>query len=145
MLTDSRLYRFGSLIALLLAMILALMALAYSSKLAAGQSTTAAAATGGNWHASYWDNMDLAGTPVVERLEPAIDHNWGYASPDPRIPSDYFSARWLRYVDLPAGVYHFSATSDDGVRVYVDDQLIIAQWHVHAQESYVAGVVLAGG
>ena len=32
---------------------------------------------------------------------------------------------------MPAGLYRFTATSDDGIRVYVDNDLIINQWYEH--------------
>ncbi len=34
-----------------------------------------------NWSASYWNNKDLSGSPVLQRSEPNVDHNWGAAAP----------------------------------------------------------------
>lgn len=39
--------------------------------------------------------------------------------------------RWTRYIDVPAGLYLFTATSEDGIRVYVENDLIINQWYEH--------------
>ena len=98
-----------------------------------------------NWQASYWNNTTLSGTPVMLRSEPNLDHNWGLGSPDPAIASDRFSARWTRYLDLAAGTYRFSATSDDGIRVWVDGGLIIDQWNDHSVKTFTADRSLAAG
>ncbi len=98
-----------------------------------------------NWQATYWNNPTLSGTPVMTRAEPTLDHNWGLGSPDPGIVSDRFSARWSRYLDLAAGTYRFSATSDDGIRVWVDGSLIIDEWNDHSVKTFAADRSLAAG
>ena len=45
------------------------------------------------------------------------------------MPGEHFSARWSRSVDFGANTYQFNARSDDGIRVWVDGNLIIDQWH----------------
>ena len=50
--------------------------------------------------------------------------------------SDFFSARWLRTMFFPEGNYRFFARSDDGVRVWVDGDLIIDQWHAATGQTY---------
>ena len=97
------------------------------------------------WQASYWGNTDLSGPSVFQRNEPELDHDWGNGAPDPSLPSDGFSARWLRYIDSAGGTYRFTATSDDGIRVAVDDRWIINQWHDHAAQTYTADVNLSSG
>jgi hypothetical protein len=97
------------------------------------------------WQASYWNNTSLSGTPALQRGEVQLDHDWGSGSPGASIASDGFSARWTRYIDLPADTYRFTATSDDGIRVYVDERLIINQWHDHPARTFTADVNLAAG
>jgi hypothetical protein len=53
--------------------------------------------------------------------------------------------RWTRTVPFQAGTYRFTATSDDGIRVYVDQRPIIDEWHDHSVRRYTAELVLAGG
>jgi hypothetical protein len=77
------------------------------------------------WEASYWNNTTLSSSPVLQRREPDLDHNWGTGSPDLAVRVDGFSARWTRYLDLAPGIYRFTATSDDGIRVIVDGSPII--------------------
>ena len=97
------------------------------------------------WRAAYWNNTSLSGLPALERTEPAIDHDWGEGSPAANIARDGFSARWTRYVYVAPGVYRFSVTSDDGIRLYVDDRLLIDRWTVRSVRTDTAELSLAGG
>lgn len=97
------------------------------------------------WQAAYWNNRGLAGSPVVRRNEPAIDHNWGLGSPHPDIDEDNFSARWSAYVDFRPATYRFAATSDDGIRVWVDGDLIIDEWYDHPAQTSTADKSLSAG
>jgi hypothetical protein len=97
------------------------------------------------WRASYWNNTSLSGTPALQRSETSLDHDWGNGSPHPDVVSDGFSARWTRYIDVEPGLYRFSATSDDGIRVYVDNDLIINEWHDHAAKTVSAEKHLSTG
>ncbi|MBN1890679.1 MAG: LysM peptidoglycan-binding domain-containing protein [Thermoflexales bacterium] len=82
------------------------------------------------WLGEYFDNMELGGSPQVRQFDPAIDFDWKNASPFPgQIPKDLFSVRWTRNVYFDAGSYYFWAWVDDGVRLYVDDQVVINEWH----------------
>lgn len=89
----------------------------------------AAFAADSKWEAEYWDNKNLSGSPDEERDESEIDHDWGNDNPVSGIPKDDFSARWRRTIEIDEeGVYRFSATFDDGMRVWLDDDLIIDEW-----------------
>jgi hypothetical protein len=83
---------------------------------------------GGPWSVAYYDNVRLAGEPVVRRQEETLDANWGWDSPVAAIPADDFSAAWTREVELSGGRYLFSTYSDDGVRLFVDGEPIISSW-----------------
>jgi hypothetical protein len=82
----------------------------------------------GPWQASYYDNHELDGEPVLTRQDEVLDFNWGWESPADDVPVDGFSAVWQREVELDGGRYTFSTTSDDGVRLYVDGELVIDSW-----------------
>lgn len=97
------------------------------------------------WQAQYWNNISLNGVPVLERTEAAIDYDWGNGSPDSRVSADNFSARWTRYLDLAAGSYRFTVNSDDGVRLWVDNTLLINDWSDHSVRVAVADVALSAG
>ncbi len=97
------------------------------------------------WQAAYWNNKLLSGTPVLQRAEASLNYDWGTGSPDPAINADRFSARWTRYIDVPAGLYRFTAISDDGICVWVDSDLIINQWNDHAVLTFTADKRLSAG
>lgn len=97
------------------------------------------------WRARYWNNRDLSGDPVLERDENEINYDWRSDSPDNAVNDDGFSARWTRYFYLEQGRYRFEASSDDGVRVYVDGQRIINGWGNHGVQSFSATLDLNTG
>lgn len=82
-----------------------------------------------DWRGEYYDNLSLAGEPVYVRNDVAIDFDWGGGSPDPRIPNDRFSVRWTRTQFFSGGFYRFIILPDDGVRFWVDGQMVVDQWH----------------
>ncbi len=81
-----------------------------------------------DWLGEYFANPLVSGAPVLFRNDLTIGFNWGSGSPDPRIPVDQFSARWTRRQDFAAGFYRFTVMADDGVRFWIDGQLILDEW-----------------
>jgi hypothetical protein len=96
------------------------------------------------WRASYYNNPTLNGALVAYQDLPAIDLNWGYGSPATAVPVDYFSATIERTYSFPQGYYSFSVLADDGVRVYVDNDLVINEWHQASGQTYTAIRPLSG-
>jgi glucose/arabinose dehydrogenase len=93
----------------------------------------------GTFDAQYFNNMTLSGSPSLERCEQAVDYSWGTGSPDPAVPQDHFSTRWVGSFDFgTTGTYGFSATADDGIRVYVDGVAVIDQWKDQPATTYSA-------
>jgi len=81
-----------------------------------------------DWKAEYFNNPNLQGSPVLVRNEASINYNWGAGSPAPGLPNDNFSARWTRRVSLDGGDHVLRVRSDDGVRVWVDNNLVVDRW-----------------
>ena len=81
-----------------------------------------------NWKAEYFNNPNLQGAPVLVRNETSISYYWGTGSPAPNVPNTNFSARWTRTVYLESGNYVFRVQSDDGVRVWLNNDLVIDRW-----------------
>lgn len=99
-----------------------------------------------SWAAEYFGNPNLTGQPIVVRNDADINFAWGQGTPATSVPADGFSARWRRSISLPqTGAYQFFATADDGVRIWVDDYLILDEWHGASNETYIAQVNLASG
>lgn len=82
----------------------------------------------GGWAAEYFANPDLLGPPAVVREDMELAFDWGAAAPDPALPTDGFSARWLRGIVFAGMTHRFLVQADGGVRLYVDDALVIDQW-----------------
>lgn len=96
------------------------------------------------WKSSFFANTNLSGAPVAYADAQNVDLNWGTGSPQSAVPPDYFSARFERTLDLPQGYYTLMAQADDGVRVYVDGEIVIDEWHGANGQTYAAGRWLAG-
>jgi hypothetical protein len=89
-----------------------------------------------DWKGEYYSNPTLSGTPFLVINERTLDFNWGYGAPATGMPSDGFSARWTRTVNLEAGVYRLYAQADDGVRLWVDEVLLMDHWVETAVQTY---------
>jgi glucose/arabinose dehydrogenase len=107
---------------------------AQSHNVTAGTAATTLTATysggcpNGQYRAQYFTNKTLTGTPVTTRCEAApLDRYWGSGAA-PGTGTDNFSARWVGKISIAAGTYTFWATSDDGMRVWVDGALIVDRW-----------------
>lgn len=86
---------------------------------------------------SYWSNTSSSqfttpgfNTPAtLVRTDSVVNFDWGNGSPDPSISSDTFVARWTGAVQPQFNeTYTFYTTTDDGVRLWVNGQLIIDEW-----------------
>ncbi|MFQ5859643.1 MAG: PA14 domain-containing protein, partial [Anaerolineae bacterium] len=99
-----------------------------------------------DWKGEYWSNRQLSGNPTRARNDPTIDFHWGEGEPEPGLPVDRFSVRWSRELDFEAGRYRFSARADDGLRFYLDGELILDEWHDSSgQDVYSAERTLTAG
>ena len=96
------------------------------------------------WKASYFNNPSLQGAPAIVQDVAAINFNWGTGSPHPAVQSDNFSARYERTINFAQGNYRFSASYDDGIRVYIDGQLIIDDWNAGSARTSTADRTLSG-
>ena len=99
----------------------------------------------GPWTGEYFDNSELSGSPYVTRSDASINFDWGYGAPASGMPADDFSVRWTGTFEFAEGTYRFYARVDDGVRVYVDDELIIDGWRAGAVRTYTADRALTSG
>ncbi len=69
---------------------------------------------------------------VLTRVDPTVNFQWGTGSPDPKVPSDFFSARWTGQVQAQySESYTFYTESDEGVAVWVNGQQVIDDFDDH--------------
>ncbi len=75
------------------------------------------------------------------RMESTVNYTWGTGSPDPRIPADGYSVRWHGYL-IPryTQTYTIIPVTDDGVRLWVNGQLVVNDWNNHG-DSWNNGVI----
>jgi hypothetical protein len=98
-----------------------------------------------SWRGEYFADRSLSGQPALVRDDPSIAFNWGSASPGPAIPADNFSVRWTRNMQFGGGHYRFSTVTDDGVRLYVDGNLVLDFWRDMNRETHSVELALSRG
>ena len=96
---------------------------------------------------SYYNNQNLADDAAHTDLDATVDHNWGSGSPAPQVNADHFSARWEGEVQASySGEFTFYTQSDDGVRLWVNGELVIDNWTDHGPtEDRSAPILLSAG
>ncbi len=107
--------------------------------------TPAPPAASAQWRGAYYANVDLSGEPLFVRNDAGVNFRWGVRSPDTRLNTDHFSVRWTRTASFRGGLYRFTMIADDGVRIQVDDKLVLDQWRVQSESTYTVEVDLTPG
>ncbi len=100
----------------------------------------------GRWKGEYYKNTSLAGTPLYrDDGAGTLYFNWGNGGPICDFAGDNFSARWTRAFNFPAGTYRFTTRTDDGVRLWVDNVLLIDKWVPQSPTVWMADRTLTSG
>ncbi|MCE7985213.1 MAG: hypothetical protein DYG89_28915 [Caldilinea sp. CFX5] len=102
-------------------------------------------ANSGGLLGEYFDNEKFE-QKKLERLDPVIEFHWQQGSPDPAIEPGTFSVRWTGFVTpLYSETYTFFTRSDDCVRLWIDDKLLINNWTPHAETENYSTIDLKAG
>ena len=92
----------------------------------------------------YYDNSDFTGT-FRTRLDPTVDFTWPGA-PITGIGPDAFSVRWTGQVRAKVtGTHTFYTTTDGGVKLWVNNVLVIGNWAIHPATENSGTINLAAG
>jgi glucose/arabinose dehydrogenase/PKD repeat protein len=93
----------------------------------------------------YYNDTNLLNR-VLSRVDTTVDFDWGNGSPAPALPTDFFSVRWTGEVQ-PAfsGSYRFYTFTDDGARLWVDNQLVVDHWQDQGVSEWFGDVSLTAG
>jgi hypothetical protein len=100
---------------------------------------------GNGLQGQYFDSPDLS-TSVIVRIDSQVDFNWGTGSPAAAIPTDQFSVRWTGQLESRFTESHsFIVNSDDGLRLWVNGQLLIDAWEASSTVDAAADLDLIAG
>jgi hypothetical protein len=99
-------------------------------------------------HGDYFNDATL-NSLASSRVDANINFrsDWGSAPAGTAVTADdVFSVRWIGEVEVAAeGAWTFATTSNDGVRLWIGDQLVISHWTPHAIVQDTATLSLASG
>ena len=109
------------------------------------------------WQVRYWQwekdpREDPGAFRALLETEPVralrarhLDLRFGADGPGGGVSADHFATVAETELMLPDGIFEFSTVSDDGVRVYLDDEEIISNWTHHAPVEDRATVAVKAG
>jgi glucose/arabinose dehydrogenase len=85
--------------------------------------------------------------PVFSRIDPVVDLDWDGSTPNfELLGDDYFNIRWTGFVEpYFTEDYSFFVISDDGVRLFIDDEPIIDQWIPQSPTETTGSIFLEAG
>ncbi|PSN20047.1 hypothetical protein C7271_04110 [filamentous cyanobacterium CCP5] len=113
--------------------------------LAETSQATLTPTVGNGLKATYYDGKEF-GQPVLSRRDATIDFDWQSGSPAASMDNDAFTVHWNGFIKPDYSEdYLFTTTSDDGVRLWIDDQLIINHWYDQAATPHSGRISLEAG
>ena len=78
--------------------------------------------------AEYFNNRNVEGTPALTRIDNQLEFDWPW-SPGVGVNDDDFSIRWTGFIKSDKAFDGWlGLSSDDGIRMWIDDQLVIDNW-----------------
>ncbi|MDA3818092.1 MAG: glycoside hydrolase family 3 C-terminal domain-containing protein [Prolixibacteraceae bacterium] len=100
---------------------------------------------------AYFKGIDLEGEPVMVRNDKQINFLFGTGSPtetelaqgiitsEQALGADYFSIRWTGKLTAPvSGKFKIGIKSDDGCRIWINNELIAQDWSDHGMQATTA-------
>ncbi len=104
---------------------------------------------GTGWTGEYYNSLDISGQVIARQTNlSGLRFDWvdGSSELPTGVNVDRFSARFTSTQFFPqSATYRFIAGSDDGVRLYVDDQIYINSFFARPYTEDVADVFLEAG
>ncbi|MCA9581268.1 MAG: family 43 glycosylhydrolase [Myxococcales bacterium] len=93
--------------------------------------------------AQYFHRYGPLHTDIVE---PSVAHDWADVEPFAGLGKDFYSVRWSGEIAVEAsGVAEVTVGSDDGVRLWVNNERVIDAWAIRSYEENSASVELLAG
>ena len=111
---------------------------------------TAALGTGTGLLGQYWTNttstaftnISFATAATLTRTDALVNFNWSSTAPSPVIGQTNFTVRWTGSVQPQySETYTFTTIADDGVRLWINGQLLLNDWTAHTAATTNSGVI----
>jgi beta-glucosidase len=84
---------------------------------------------------AYYENPVIEGEPLRKQIDSIVDFTWGRGGPE-GIRPDFFSVTWEgQLVASESGSYALSIGSDNGSRLYINDEMVINNWDFMRNEA----------
>src|SRR5690606_5916288 len=110
-----------------------------------GQCSPPTVGSGTGLQGEYFNKKDFTRLALT-RVDPMVDFDWGKEAPAPEVQKNSFSVRWTGWVEpLYSETYTFYTVSDDGVRLWANDQPVIDHWNNHSAHEDSGSVALEAG
>ncbi|MCU4164436.1 PA14 domain-containing protein [Carboxylicivirga caseinilyticus] len=92
------------------------------------QETINREGTGNGLKGEYFNGTNFSSLQYTQ-IDPQIKFDWGESTPGAPVSIDNFSVRWTGYIEPRySGTYTFYIDSDNGRRLWVNNQLVIDKW-----------------
>ena len=107
--------------------------------------------TGTGLLGNYWANTTSAQfitpgfneTPTLTRVDPTIDFDWSTVPPATNVGPDTYVVQWTGSVEPQFNeTYTFYTTTDDGVLLYVNGQLLVNEWTPQSATTWSGSIAL---
>ena len=99
----------------------------------------------GQYYGTTFPTNPFTGISLV-RTDAFVNFNWNSASPDPSIPAVNYTVRWVGMLQpLFSDTYTLSTTTDDGVRLWINETLLIDHWVAQSPTTWTNTIALQAG
>jgi hypothetical protein len=119
-----------------------------SSVMSATFLSSTSIGTGSGLNGAYYSGQlaTFTNPPTLMRIDSTVDFDWGTGSPDPTIDSNNFTVMWTGMIQSQFNeTYTFYTTTDDGVRLWIDGQLLVDEWVDQFATEWSGSIVLQAG
>ena len=101
--------------------------------------------SGNGLTAGYYNGLNFNSLQTT-KIDTTVHFDWGTNSPLQGVNADNFSVRWQGKIEpRAAGEYTFFVNSDNGRRLWINDQLVIDQWIDDYDIEYSGVITLQAG
>ncbi len=94
----------------------------------------------------YTSATDFSNPATLTRIDATVNFDWGNGAPATSISNDVFVVRWSGDVKAVYNeTYTFYTDSDDGVRLWVNNTLLVDKWVSQSEKTWSGTISLAAG